>query len=523
MARLKVFPQRAQERESGKSHKTSWGKDVSASLVVFLVALPLCMGIAIASGVSPVKGLVTGVIGGLVVGALSGSPLQVSGPAAGLAVIIFELVREHGMAALAPVLMLAGVMQLVAGMLKTGRFFRAISPEVIHGMLAGIGVLIVIQQFHVVLDRTPKASGPKNIVAMGEAVFGGLFPLNGSAEEWAALVGVTTIAVMLLWEKLRPASMKLIPGALLGIAAGTALAQGMHLGVKRVSVPSNLGEMVTLPTWSSFSMHGFGEMSWSAMLTAALALAFIASAETLLSAAAVEAMQTRVRTDYDKELAAQGVGNLLCGVLGALPMTGVIVRSSANVHAGAESRRSTMLHGVWIVLTLSALPFVLRMVPMASLAGVLLVVGVKLVKPSDVLRLKRFGWAPVAVYLASLITIVATNLLTGVMVGVGLSLLSLLWRVTHVEARLEEQEGEAQVHLAGVGTFFSIPKIASVLDAIDAAAPVRIHTAELRFIDHSVLELIESWVERRQQNGGVVVVEMEQLHRRFVTPVSRVA
>ncbi len=150
-------------------------RDLSASLVVFLVALPLCMGIALASGMPPASGLVTGIIGGLIVGTLAGSPLQVSGPAAGLAVIVFELVREHGVMALGPVLILAGAIQVVAGLLKTGRWFRAISPEVIHGMLAGIGVLIVIQQFHVVLDRAPEHSGPANIAAMWGAVFGGLF------------------------------------------------------------------------------------------------------------------------------------------------------------------------------------------------------------------------------------------------------------------------------------------------------------------------------------------------------------
>jgi MFS superfamily sulfate permease-like transporter len=243
----------------------------------------------------------------------------------------------------------------------------------------------------------------------------------------------------------------------------------------------------------------------------------------LLSAAAVEAMQSRVRTDYDKELAAQGVGNMLCGVLGALPMTGVIVRSSANVQAGAETRKSTILHGLWIVVALALLPFVLRLVPMASLAGVLVLTGIKLVKPSDVRKLKRFGWQPVAIYLTALVTIVATNLLTGVMVGIGLSLLSLLWKITHMEARLDHHEDEAHVHLAGVGTFFSIPKLAATFDKVEAGKVVRIHTRELRYIDHSVIELIESWVERRRHAGGEVEIELEHLHRRFITPVSRAA
>ncbi len=491
-------------------------RDLSASVVVFLVALPLCMGIALASGMPPASGLVTGIIGGLIVGFLSGQPLQVSGPAAGLAVIVFELVREHGIGALGPLLMIAGAVQLVAGLLKTGRYFRAISPEVIHGMLAGIGVLIVIQQFHVVLDRSPKHSGPANIIGMWEAIFGGLFPLNGSKEEAAALVGVTTMVVMLLWERFRPTRLKLIPGALLGITAATTLAQIFHLGVNRIKVPENLVQMISFPSLSS--LQG---MSLSSIVGTALALGFIASAETLLSAAAVEQMQTRWKTNYDRELAAQGVGNILCGLVGALPMTGVIVRSSTNVQAGAETRRSAILHGAWMLLSVLVLASILRMIPTASLAAVLIFVGVKLVKPAEVRKLARFGKVPVLIYFASMLTIVATDLLTGVVVGVALSLLRLLYTVTHLETRLVEENGDTHVHLSGIGTFVSIPKITQTLDQVKPGSGiVHVHCSNLRYIDHACIEVIESWTERLEQNGQAVNIEMEKLHLRYRAPVS---
>ncbi len=493
----------------------SFVKDLSASLVVFLVALPLCMGIALASGMPPAAGLVTGIIGGLVVGFIAGQPLQVSGPAAGLAVIVFELVREHGIAALGPILMIAGAVQLAAGLLKTGRWFRAISPEVIHGMLAGIGVLIVIQQFHVVLDRSPQHSGPANILAMWGAVFGGLFPLNGSKEESAALVGLVTMAVMLLWEKFRPAKLKLLPGALLGIGVATTMAQLVGMNVNRVKVPENLSQMISLP-----SMSAIEGLSLSTLVGTALALAFIASAETLLSAAAVDQMQTRAKTDYDRELTAQGVGNLLCGLVGSLPMTGVIVRSSANVQAGAETRRSAILHGAWMLLAVVVFASALRMIPTASLAAVLILVGIKLVKPAEVKKLARFGKVPVLIYFASMATIVATDLLTGVMVGVALSLMRLLYTVTHLEARLEEQEGETHVHLRGVGTFLSIPRIAQALDEVKTETAVHVHCDELRYIDHACIEVIEGWAERREQNGQEVHVSMEKLHLRYRARVS---
>ncbi|MDE1177223.1 MAG: SulP family inorganic anion transporter [Edaphobacter sp.] len=493
----------------------AWMKDLSASLVVFLVALPLCMGIALASGMPPASGLVTGIIGGLVVGFLSGQPLQVSGPAAGLAVIVFEMVREHGVAALGPILMVAGAIQLVAGLLKTGRWFRAISPEVIHGMLAGIGVLIVIQQFHVVLDRTPEHSGPANIKAMWGAIFGGLFPLNGSKEEAAALVGLITIVVMVLWERFRPAKLKLVPSALLGIVTATATAQIFAMSVNRVKVPENLGQMISLPHLSS--MQGIG---LSTLAGTALALAFIASAETLLSAAAVDQMQTRHKTNYDRELMAQGVGNMLCGFVGSLPMTGVIVRSSANVQAGAETRRSAILHGVWMLMSVVLFASVLRMIPTASLAAVLILVGIKLVKPAEIRKLARFGKIPVLIYFASMITIVSTDLLTGVMVGVGLSLLRLLYTVTHLDARVEEQEGATHVHLSGIGTFLAIPRIAQALDEVKTECEVHIHCVNLRYIDHACIEVIEGWTEQREQNGQQIHIEMEKLHMRYRAPVS---
>src|SRR6266851_641405 len=499
---------------SSTQDKTSFVKDLSASLVVFLVALPLCMGIALASGMPAAAGLVTGVIGGLVVGFLAGSPLQVSGPAAGLAVIVFEMVREHGLAALGPILILAGAIQLAAGLLKTGRWFRAISPEVIHGMLAGIGVLIVIQQFHVVLDRSPEHSGLENIKAMWGAVFG-LFPLDGSNDEPAAMIGLVTIAVMMLWERFRPAKLKLIPGALLGIAAATTVAQVFHLTVHRVSVPTNLGEMIRFPT-----LAGLEGQAWTGILGTAFAMAFIASAETLLSAAALDQMQTRQKTNYDRELAAQGVGNMLCGLLGALPMTGVIVRSSTNVQAGAETRKSTIMHGGWILMSVLAFPFVLRMIPTASLAAVLVFVGIRLVKPADVKKLARFGKVPVMIYFASLLTIVFTNLLTGVLVGIGLSLMKLLYSVTHLDARVVEDGGQTHVHLSGIGTFLGIPKIASALDQVKLGTVVHLHSHGLRYIDHACIEVIEAWVERREEQGQQVHIEMEKLHLRYRTRVS---
>jgi MFS superfamily sulfate permease-like transporter len=201
-------------------------------------------------------------------------------------------------------------------------------------------------------------------------------------------------------------------------------------------------------------------------------------------------------------------------------MTGVIVRSSANVQAGAETRRSAIMHGGWILLSVLAFPFVLRMIPTASLAAVLVFVGIRLVKPADVKKLARFGKVPVMIYFASLLAIVFTNLLTGVLVGIGLSLVKLLYTITHLDARVVEDGGQTHVHLSGIGTFLGIPKIASALDQVKPGTVVHLHSHGLRYIDHACIEVIEAWVERREEQGQQVHIEMEKLHLRYRTRVS---
>lgn len=495
-----------------KNTRELWVKDLSASLVVFLVALPLCMGIAIASGLPPAKGLLTGIVGGIVVGALSGSPLQVSGPAAGLAVLVFEIVREHGIRGLGPILILAGLFQLAAGLMKAGRWFRAISPAVIHGMLAGIGVLIVLQQFHVMLDNSPKRNGPENFLAIFTSITQGIFPLDGSREEFGLLIGGITIAILVLWQKYRPARLKLVPGALLGIVAATVCSQIFSLPLKKVDVPSNLLSIVNLPDPNSFA-----SLAWGSIVTTALAVAFIASAETLLSAAAVDKMQNRAKTNYDRELTAQGVGNLLCGFLGAPPMTGVIVRSSANVQAGAETRRSAIFHGIWILAFVTLLPGVLRMVPICSLAAVLVYTGAKLVQVEHLRHLSRFGRVPLLIYAATLLTIVGKDLLTGVLVGVGLSLASLIWKAAHlsVEVLPLERENHYRLILIGSATFLRIPQIAAALDRVPHGSIVHAEIDQLYHIDHACLELLENWAAMHREQGTDVRIEWEGLERRY--------
>lgn len=488
---------------AGGNRFAHFGRDFTASIVVFLVAMPLCMGIAIASGVPPEKGLVTGIIGGLVVGLLAGSPLQVSGPAAGLAVIVFEFVREHGLAALGPLLVLAGALQLVAGALRLGGLFRAISPAVVHGMLAGIGALIVIGQFHILFDARPLSSGLENLAMMPTRVLGLDFA-NAASTELALGLGVLTIAVMLGWERLRPASLSLVPGALLGVVAATAAAWGLGLDVARIQVPQSISAAFVLPTGAGW----FAPLANPAILVSAAAVAFIASAETLLSAAAVDRMHDGVRTQYDKELRAQGIGNLLCGVFGALPMTGVIVRSSANVQAGARTRLSTILHGVWILGFVALLPWLLREVPMAALGGILVVTGWRLVSLKHVRHLfKAHGLLPAGIWAATFILVVTADLLTGVLVGLALSLLEVIPHAKDLRLRVHEHEdeGRLRVVLHGAATFIGLSRLNAVLER-QADRPVHLDLGNVRAMDHTTAETLSEWIVRRRRAGRKDVV-----------------
>ena len=491
-------------------------RDLVASIVVFLVAMPLCMGIAVASGVPPEKGLITGIIGGIVVGMLAGSPLQVSGPAAGLAVIVYELVRDQGLSALGPILLIAGLIQIAAGVFRLGGWFRAISPAVVHGMLAGIGVLIVIGQFHVLFDAKPLASGAENLAAMPGRLLG--LSSNIEAAELAFVIGLITITMMIGWEKFRPANLKLVPGALIGVVAGTLVAWSLGLDVAKVEVPSSITAAIGLPG------DGFlAKLIDPTILAAALAIAFIASAETLLSAAAVDRMHDGVRTDYNKELRAQGVGNMLCGVAGALPMTGVIVRSSANVQAGATTRLSAVMHGVWILGFVALLPWLLREIPMAALAAILVVTGWRLVSVAHARHLfSHYGVLPALIWAATLTTVVFADLLTGVLVGIGLSLVELIPHLRRLGLKVESREeaGTHMVALDGSATFFSLPRMLDVLESLPVGVPVRLDLIRLAALDHTSAEMLKDWLARRRAGGTTVDVLEGRRPRLALSPAA---
>ncbi|NOX58089.1 MAG: SulP family inorganic anion transporter [Planctomycetes bacterium] len=489
-----------------------WKRDFLSSGVVFLVALPLCMGIAVACGAPVMTGIITGIVGGIVVGLMAGCPLQVSGPAAGLIVIVAEIIREHGMVGLGMTVLLAGVIQLVAGLLKLGQVFRAVAPAVIHGMLAGIGVLIFASQFHMMVDDTPAGSGLRNLITIPLAVWKGLVPGEGTVHHWAAIIGVVTIVTIVFWKPIAPKQLKFIPAPLIAIILASVTASVFGLPIRFIDMSEKLWEAATLPTAVSLKT-----LFSAPILIGGVTVALVASAETLLCATAVDKLQTGSRTDYDKELRSQGVGNILCGVLGALPMTGVIVRSSANVQAGAKTRYSSVLHGIWLLVFVAILPSVLSFVPTSALAAILVFTGYKLMNINAIRELLKYGKSELAIYIVTLGTIVSVDLLTGVLAGIALSIAKLIYVFSRLKIRVDvdKDTNRAVMHLNGAATFLRLPLFATALEGVPSNSELHVHFENLAYIDHACLDLLMSWEKQHVDSGGRLVIDWESLTAKF--------
>jgi len=487
--------------------------DIPASIVVFFVALPLCMGIAIASGVPVAAGIITGIVGGIVVGALSGAPMQVSGPAAGLTVIIFGIVSEPALAPkLGIIVLAAGVLQMIAGVLRLGQWFRAVSPAVIQGMLAGIGVIIFSSQFHVMVDDNPRKSPVENLLSIPEAINKGIFPIDSSQHHLAAYTGLLSIAIIVLWGAFARGRLKIVPAPLVAIVVATVMSYALKLEIIKIVIEGSLLDGFKWPT-----VEAIKSLANSDVLIAAFTIAIVASAETLLCANAVDQLHTGPRTKYDKEMFAQGVGNSICGMFGALPMTGVIVRSSANVEAGAKTRASAILHGFWLLIFVSLLTDLLAHIPRAALAAVLVYIGYKLVNIKAIKKLYRDSPSEVIIYFATVFSIVYFNLLTGIAIGFCLALLKLLWTFSHLDITYKDcpEDNRAELTLRGAATFVRLPKLAVALEKVPATRELHVYLEDLDYIDHACLTLLLDWETQHKATGGTLVMDRSALHPRF--------
>ncbi|MEV2256400.1 SulP family inorganic anion transporter [Streptomyces sp. NPDC050147] len=466
--------------------------DFAASVVVFLVALPLCAGVAVASGVPAEVGLITGIVGGLVTGLLPGSSLQVSGPAAGLTVLVHEAVQQYGLGALGAFVLAAGLLQLVMGFLRLGRFFRAISVAVVEGMLAGIGLILIAGQLYAMTDSEAPTSGLGKIAGLPAM----LTDAVGSQDALAALgLGVGTIVVLGCWQRL-PSKVRVVPAPLAAVVLATGASLLITPPVATVEV-RGLVEAVRMPDSAAF-----GELLSLGAIGTVLAFALIASAESLFSAAAVDRMHDGPRTSYDKELMAQGAGNTVSGLLGALPMTAVIVRSSANVRAGARTKASRVLHGVWLLLFAALLPAALGLIPVATLAGVLVHAGCKLIPVRQLAQLWREHRGEAVVLVVTATAIVTVSMFEGVLIGLVLAVTKSAWETSHVHVEVVDKHvGPIHVHLSGNATFLRLPKLLDALEALPPDRPVELDLTGLRHLDHACHTSLENWAERHSAEG----------------------
>ena len=320
-----------------------------------------------------------------------------------------------------------------------------------------------------------------------------------------------TILAIVGWTALAPKKLKLFPAPLFAVLLATAVAAALRLDIQYIRVPDNLADAIALPAAGDWQRL----LDWS-ILGAGLTLAFVASAESLLTATAADAMQQRApRTKYDRELAAQGAGNLLCGLLGALPITGVIVRTAANIQAGGRTRASTMLHGLWLLAFAVLFPQLLRLIPIASLAAILVFTGWKLMNPKALRALWEYGKGEAAIYAATLATIVVCDLLTGILVGLALALVKLLYTFSHLGVRLAAENGRTVLYLNGAATFIRLPKLAAILQEVPPSTELHVHFEELTYIDHGCMDLLINWEKKHEATGGRLVVDWESLTALF--------
>ncbi|MFJ1792720.1 SulP family inorganic anion transporter [Kitasatospora griseola] len=473
--------------------------DLPASITVFLVAVPLCVGVSVASGAPAELGLVTGIIGGLVAGALPGSSLQVSGPAAGLTVLVHSAVTAYGLPALGMVVLTAGLVQVLLAVLRLGRWFRAVSAAVVEGMLTGIGIVLIASQSYVLLNRKASGKALSDLAGIPAAAVRAVDTAAGGA---SLAVGAGVVAVLVLWKYV-PRRLALLPGPLVAVVLAAAAVRLLDLPVATVRVDGLL-DTLQPPGVEQLALLLRPEV-WGTVM----AFALIASAESLFSASAVDHMHAGPRTAYNRELLAQGVGNAVAGALGALPMTAVIVRSAANVQAGARTKAARILHGVWLLLFALVLPGLLDLVPLAALAGLLVHAGGKLVAPRARWRLWRSDRSEAFVLLATAIGIVTTNLLEGVAIGLVAALAKTAWDVTHIRLHVEQSAAGTVVRVHGNATFVKLPTLVDRLEDVTPTGPVELDLSALTHLDAACRQALTAWADQHRRRGVAVTVTPE--------------
>jgi MFS superfamily sulfate permease-like transporter len=492
--------------------------DFASGLVVFLVALPLCLGIAMASGAPLFSGIISGIIGGIVVGYLSTSHLSVSGPAAGLTAIILTAISDLGAFNIfLTAVFIAGIIQLILGFIKAGSISNYFPTNVIEGMLAGIGIIIILKQLPHAFGYDSDFEGDESFLQFdGSNTFSAISGLLNYIQLGSIIITLVSLVILISWDKFSfLKKMKLVPGALIAVAIGVVLNEFFIVSGSSLEITKE--HLVSLPIPTSIEEFkgiivtpNFAEITNPKVWMIGLTIAIVASIETLLCIEAADRMDQQKRyTDTNVELKAQGIGNLISALLGGLPMTSVVVRTSANNNAGAKSKMSAIIHGLLLLISVLAIPTILNKIPLATLAAILLLVGYKLAKPATFLHFWQKGKYQFVPFIATLIAVVFTDLLKGVALGIVISVIFILkgnLKRAYSFKKEEYAEGDIiHIDLAQEVSFLNKAAIKSTLNDIPENSKVVIDASQTVYIAHDILDLIKEFKKNKSKNLNINV------------------
>jgi len=508
--------------------------DVPASLVVFLVALPLCLGIALASGAPLLSGLVTGIIGGLVVGLLSGSNLAVSGPAAGLTVIVLDGIEAIGsFEGFLCAVILAGAIQVALGMVKAGVIGHYFPSAVIRGMLAAIGLILILKQIPHFLGIDQDFFGD---IAFFQADGRNTFSEIAYAFEnlrWGAFfVGIISLGAIILWNQpfIKKSALSIAPGALVAVLLGLLVNQAFVVLAPDLVIQAE--HLVQLPVISSMGdvrqeldFPDFSHFFQMTTIRTAVTIAIIASIETLLSIEATDKIDPeKHRTPLNRELRAQGIGNMIAGLIGGIPMTAVIVRSSANISAGGKTKMAAFFHGVLLIVCTLLIPGILNMIPLAALAAILLSVGYKLTKPILYKQQWNLGYDQFIPFIVTILAILFTDLLVGIAIGMAVGFYYIL-RANYSTpfsfiTQSKDTHDHYEIHLSEHVSFLNKASLAKALDQLPAGSVVEIYGDNTKYVDYDVIETIYEYQHVAKERGvavSLINMPLEGVHGMLVS------
>lgn len=507
-------------------------QDLPASIVVFFVAIPLCLGIAMASGAPLIAGLIAGVIGGIVVGALSGSPLGVSGPAAGLAVIVLTAIQDLGAFEIFLVaVVLAGIIQLIMGFVKAGSIAYFFPSSVIFGMLSGIGIIIFLKQIPHAFGYDKDPEGDFSFQqADGQNTFSELINMLDYISPGALIIAGVSLAILLLWETKWFKQFKLfqlVQGPLVAVISGILL---NLIFANKTGLMLNSEQIVNVPIagsmdefFSAFMLPDFTALANPAVYITAIVIAVVASLETLLCVEAADKLDPYKRiTPTNRELKAQGVGNILSGLIGGLPITQVIVRSSANIQAGGKSKASAIIHGLLLLVSIMLIPNLLNMIPLATLASILFVVGYKLAKPEVFKKMYSQGMGQFVPFIITILGIVFIDLLWGLGIGLVVAVLVILKNNYSIPFKMSKDyldgKHKITIELAQEVTFLNKASILKTLDNIADNTLVKIDASRTNYMHYDVEEIITNFIiSAKQKNIHLEIIDLHA-HKGDVPP-----